>query len=107
MSWRSADFSGIGVGDKEKNNTAVGDNAPGGEGNVIGDRVGAGSNCSQGSSFFSGVSSAEQGGKGGLHRASMLGHGQGSLLWCHPGDLERVRFCVCGGDRSRLDLTPF
>lgn len=120
VSWHSVDFSsGIGVGrdsptsslgrwDKlekktaETNSTAMGDDAPGGPDKVIGNRVGAGSDNSQGGSCFSGVSSAEKGGEereGSLHRASTLVHSQGSLLWCHPGDLERVRFCVCGRDR--------
>ncbi|CAN0520419.1 unnamed protein product [Ectocarpus sp. 12 AP-2014] len=25
------------------------------------------------------------------------------LLWCHPGDLERVKFCVCGRGRGLVE----
>lgn len=36
---------------------------------------------------------------GGAGLASSWG-GSGLGFWCHPGDLERVRFCVCGRGRG-------
>ncbi|CAM9587815.1 unnamed protein product [Pylaiella littoralis] len=35
-----------------------------------------------------------------ISRGSSSSRGSASLLWCHPGDLERVKFCVCGRGRG-------
>ncbi|CAM9960386.1 unnamed protein product [Ectocarpus fasciculatus] len=37
--------------------------------------------------------------------AAPRGSSRRDLLWCHPGDLERVKFCVCGRGRGLIE--PF